>query len=297
MYYRQRKKGLVQEETRVLLRVLTRKVKREIGRYKTEKWQSFLSTVQDSHDRPEKAFWNYLSRVYKPKTLPFSKLAVNGKSLSDEQVITDELYKYYEEQFQPPSIDKNDPHDAEIEKEYIEMKRVLEASNEPVRATSTFEITKYIKKLKGKKSTGYDSVSNYMLKLLPPGYVGCLTKCFNKWLTECSYPEPWKTAKIITLSKLKSSTLGESQQLLPIEQSGFRPGCLLPTRVLSIYQEVKNNLAGNIPTLAIYYDYQKAYDKVWHIGLSVKLYRLGMPHGLLKMIVSWLSGRKAYINF
>ncbi|CAF1590277.1 unnamed protein product [Didymodactylos carnosus] len=326
MYYRQRKKGHVQEETRVLLRVLTREVKREIGRYKTEKWQSFLSTVQDSHDRPEKAFWNYLSRVYKPKTLPFSKLAVNGKSLSDEQEITDELYKYYEEQFQPPSLDKNDPHDAEIEKEYIEMKKVLETSNEPVRATSIFEITKYIKKLKEKKSAGYDSVSNYMLKLLPPGYAGCLTKCFNKWLTECSYPEPWKIAKIITLSKLKAGVprcdqtrpisllathsklfekvllkrvrhWAENQQLVPIEQSGFRPGCLLPTRVLSIYQEVKNNLAGNIPTLAIYYDYQKAYDKVWHIGLVVKLYRLEMPHGLLKMIVSWLSGRKAYVNF
>ncbi|CAF0995715.1 unnamed protein product [Didymodactylos carnosus] len=207
---------------------------------------------RDSHDRPEKAFWNYLSRVYKPKTLPFFKLAVNGKSLSDEQEITDELYKYYEEQFQPPSIDKNDPHDAEIDKEYIEMKKVLETSNEPVRATSIFEITKYIKKLKGKKSAGYDSVSNYMLKLLPPGYVDCLTKCFNKWLTECSYPEPWKMAKIIILSTLKAGVprcdqtrpisllathsklfekvllervrhWAESQQLVPIEQSGFRP--------------------------------------------------------------------------
>ena len=29
-------------------------------------------------------------------------------------------------------------------------------------------------------------------------------------------------------------------QLIPSEQSGFRPGCLLPTRVLSIYQEVDN---------------------------------------------------------
>jgi len=59
----------------------------------------------------------------------------------------------------------------------------------------------------------------------------------------------------------------ETNKLVPIEQLGFHPGCLLPTRVLSIYQEVKNNMAANIPTLAVYVDYQKAYDKVWHKGL------------------------------
>jgi hypothetical protein len=89
----------------------------------------------------------------------------------------------------------------------------------------------------------------------------------------------------------------ESNQLVPIEQSGFRPNCLLPTRVLSIYQEVKNNMAANVPTLAIYVDYQKAYDRVWHIGLLVKLFRLGMPLGLLKIVASWLKNRRAYVVF
>ena len=89
----------------------------------------------------------------------------------------------------------------------------------------------------------------------------------------------------------------ETNQLIPPEQSGFRPGCLLPTRVLSIYQEVNNNMAANIPTLAIYVDYQKAYDKVWHAALIVKLNRLGMPQGLLEVITSWLTDRQAYVAF
>ena len=89
----------------------------------------------------------------------------------------------------------------------------------------------------------------------------------------------------------------ERNQLIPSEQSGFRPGCLLPTRVLSIYQEVDNNRAANIPMLAIYVDYQKAYDKVWHAALIVKLNRLGTPHGLLKFVVSWLINRQAYVVF
>jgi hypothetical protein len=50
-------------------------------------------------------------------------------------------------------------------------------------------------------------------------------------------------------------------------------------------------------TLAIYVDYKKAYDLVWHAGLLVKLHGLGVPLELLKMTLSWLINRKAYIAF
>jgi hypothetical protein len=89
----------------------------------------------------------------------------------------------------------------------------------------------------------------------------------------------------------------EGNSLVPREQSGFRSKCLLQTRVLSIYQEIKNNLAANAPTLAIYVDYEKAYDRVWHMGLLVKLYKLDIPLNLLKMIESWLDKRTAFISF
>jgi len=52
-----------------------------------------------------------------------------------------------------------------------------------------------------------------------------------------------------------------------------------------------------MPTLAIYVDYKKAYDMVWHAGLLVKLKELRIPDELLKMIMSWLSNRRAYITF
>ena len=64
-----------------------------------------------------------------------------------------------------------------------------------------------------------------------------------------------------------------------------------------MYQEIKNSLAGNVPTLGIYVDYKKAYDLAWHTGLIVKLYRMQIPTELLKIIHSWLINRKAYISF
>ena len=56
-------------------------------------------------------------------------------------------------------------------------------------------------------------------------------------------------------------------------------------------------VAANLPTLAVYVDYQKAYDRVWHAALLFKLRRLGMPLDLLKMTESWLKDRKAYVVF
>ncbi|CAF4507564.1 unnamed protein product, partial [Rotaria socialis] len=33
-------------------------------------------------------------------------------------------------------------------------------------------------------------------------------------------------------------------------------------------------MAANIPTLALYVDYQKAYDRVWHAALICKLEKM-----------------------
>ena len=108
-------------------------------------------------------------------------------------------------------------------------------------------------------------------------------------------PTHSKLFEKIVLERVK--IWAEGAQIVSAEQSGFRPGGLLGTRVLSISQEVKTSLAANMPALAVYIDFKKAYDIVWHAGLMVKLYRLGMPLNLLKITLSWLKDRQAYIVF
>ena len=48
------------------------------------------------------------------------------------------------------------------------------------------------------------------------------------------------------------------------------------------FQEVKNKLAANAPTLAIYVDYKKAYDRLWDMGLLVEFFGLGISMNLLQ---------------
>ena len=271
-------------------------------------------------------FWSYLSRIYKSRSLPFYRLLSDNIVLSEQSQITNELYKYYSEQFKPPVVDFADAHDVKIDTEYNEILRNLAKSEEQMERTNYEEMRRSIRSLKPKKSAGFDQISNHMIKKLPPSYVECLVNCFNQWLKDCKYLDAWKLAKIVTLNKLKAGVpkcdqtrpisllathsklfeklilnrvryWAETNNLVPVEQSGFRPKCLLPSRVLSIYQEVKNSMAANTPSLAVYVDYQKAYDRVWHAALVTKLWRLCIPISLLRMIMSWLLDRKAYVVF
>ena len=325
-FYHLRQKGILCEETRLLLRVRTRETGRNIGKYKATQWQKFLATIQQAHDMRDKRFWLYMSSIYKARSLPFYKLMSASKVVVEEKEIAQELLKYYSEQFKQIPPRQRDAHEEKIDAECKHILEILAESKEEMKQTNVREVTWFIRSLKPKTSTGFDQISNAIIKKLPPSYIEYLVCCFNQWLRDSTYLEEWKIARIITLNKLKSGTpkceqtrpisllathsklfekiilsrlrdWAESNNLVPAEQSGFRPRCLLPTRVLSIYQEIRNNLAANVPTLAIYIDYQKAYDRVWHSALITKLWRFDIPHGLLKMIIAWLKSRRAYVSF
>ncbi|CAF4619847.1 unnamed protein product [Rotaria socialis] len=203
-YYRERQICNINEETRVLLRVITKEVKIEIAKYKTGKWGEFLSKIQETNDNKEHAFWLYLSRIYKHRSLPFSKLDTSTAILTNENEIKDKLYRYYSEQFQTPNTDMSDPYEVQIDIEYLERMNKLAMANESVETTNIVAIKKQISQLKPKKSCEFDAVSNYMIKKIPLGCISCLANCFNTWLKEYRYPDVWKLAKIITLNKLKA---------------------------------------------------------------------------------------------
>ncbi len=124
----------------MLLRASTGEVKIEILKYKSNKWQEFLSKIQETHDNTERAFWLYLSRIYKHKTLPFSKLDTDKTGLTKTNEISEELYRYCSEQFKAQSTNLSDTHEIEIETEYLELMNELTMLNEKIEMTNVLEI-------------------------------------------------------------------------------------------------------------------------------------------------------------
>ena len=49
-------------------------------------------------------------------------------------------------------------------------------------------------------------------------------------------------------------------------------------------------------TIGVFLDMEKAFDRVWHAGLKLKLRLLGLPDIILRWISSFLSDRKLRVN-
>ncbi|CAF4049041.1 unnamed protein product [Rotaria magnacalcarata] len=79
----------------------------------------------ESHDGNGKHFWSHLSKIYKPKTLPISKLKAGSITIADQQEITNMLYSYYKEQANSPNIDENEQHDQKIVGDYSKIMNTL----------------------------------------------------------------------------------------------------------------------------------------------------------------------------
>lgn len=196
--------------------------------------------------------------------------------------------------------------------------------DEPALQVDTSTVVQLIKGLNGKKSTGPDGISNFLIKRLSSVFVVRLSKLFAACLEQEYFPRAWKSAKILPIFKKKDPTnpanyrpislvscLGKllerillrylldemiEKQLLPKYQTGFRPGhsCLDAASVLRD-MVVHHGYSQRDFVVVCLLDISKAFDSVWIEGLLCKLESFGINRSLRQLITSFLSDREAHV--
>ena len=53
---------------------------------------------------------------------------------------------------------------------------------------------------------------------------------------------------------------------------------------------------GGVATVVTFFDFEKAYDKVWRDGLLYKMMKLGIPYKFIKYTRHFLSARKTRVE-
>ena len=172
------------------------------------------------------------------------------------------------------------------------------------------------------KAHGCDNISIAMIKICDITIVEPLCMIFDKCLTTGQYPSIWKKANIIPIHKKGSRQSKNNYRpisLLPVfgkllekllfdsiynhlcanglliaHQSGFRSGDSTINQLLSISHEIYTVFeeTPSRETRAVFLDFSKAFDKVWHEGLRYKLECNGIAGNLLHLIQNFLSNRK-----
>ena len=176
-----------------------------------------------------------------------------------------------------------------------------------------------VNSLSTRKATGQDLIHNKLLKAASDVTCVHLTGVFNRCLNECIFPSFRKTAIVTPVYKKGNATLCNNcrpisllncvgkvferciqkhvyefvmlNNMITQSQSGFLSGDSTTNQLLCVYGYLGSNFDERITTQSVYFDIFKAFDRVWHRGLILKLESIGIRGNLLKWFHSYLTDR------
>ena len=187
--------------------------------------------------------------------------------------------------------------------------------------TDAQEIRSLITNLPAKNSSGYDEISNNLLKKLISSLVHPLEKIFSKSLNQGIFPELMKLADISPL--FKSKLVNDAKNYRPISllltiskvlekimyqrtysfmettgqiynsQYGFRSQHSCESAVSELTSEIIKDLQNGMYTAALFLDLSKAFDTLEHKVLLEKMNRYGTS---LNWFKSYLENNKIRVK-
>ena len=193
------------------------------------------------------------------------------------------------------------------------------------RSTTSFELKTVtpamvlgiIKGMKSKSSSGFDKISNKLIKAAKEVLVYPITDIINSSIVQGKVPDQWKLAKVIALhkggektdknnyrpisllsafSKILEKTVHKQlytfleSKILCEEQFGFRNGRSTEQAIINYMKNIEEG-EENAYHASVFVDIRKAFDTVSHRILLAKMEHLGIRGNSLKWFEDYLKNR------
>ncbi|GFT51163.1 probable RNA-directed DNA polymerase from transposon X-element [Trichonephila clavipes] len=227
------------------------------------------------------AQWEKHIKVFRPRTTLFG-----GNPPYYAEVIADSL----QEHFEPNHVADREEFDQRIHEEVANF--LATPHVQEIEPTTPTEVLTYVQRIKPKKSPGLDQITNHSWKtavvipILKPDKNPELAQNYRPIsLLSCLS----KVYEFVLLQRLNQHCAA-ANFIIP-QQCGFRPKCSTVHQLLRVTELIHSGFAKHEATGILFLDIAKAFDKIWHDGLLIKLIRLDFPAPLIKSIHSFLSHR------
>lgn len=272
---------------------------------------------------------SYLNPGVKTTTYPLKD--ANGKRIGSDEEKLAAFKNLYDDIFSPPEVDEKsratyveaNAYFTSIRDKYQEVRLRPEAHdlNQVVTPKHIIQVLKNVKNT----SPGEDGIYYIHVRNLPEVALLYLAKIYEtSW--RCAYsPDRWKQTCMIlkpkpgkdlsdpknyrpltsapVLGKVNEKVVNselkcylEVNDLLPESQAGFRNKRSTQDQLLKLIQEVRRNFQLGRVTMATFFDVNKAFDKMTHDGVALKMKRMGLSEVTIALLVNFLTGRTTKIK-
>ncbi len=285
---------------------MARLVKEALTELNNESFQQYLTALSPSKDG-DYSLWKASRRITKTTTTSIPLKNEAGEMVSDNLNKANLFASSLEEVFKPNDI-KTDV-----------VPYVTLGGLDVIKHASPIEVAEVLDKLKVKKTPGPDRVNADMLKNLSKKGIVYLTKLINTALRLKYVPKEWKLADVIMIlkpgkppdavssyrpisllsiiSKVFERILlprikihVDNQDILPEEQFGFRAKHGTIEQAHRLANHISQALENKQYCPTVFLDVARAFDRVWHEGLTYKLSKI-LPSAYCELIQSYLSER------
>ncbi|GFV89575.1 probable RNA-directed DNA polymerase from transposon X-element [Trichonephila clavipes] len=240
-------------------RTLSREIAKDIQAYSRVQWEKHIEALSPV----DNTLWRKSSLLRKPfQSIPPLKGALGSIAITPiekAEVIADSL----QVQFEPNHVAGRELFDQRIHDEvtnFINTPHVQE-----IEPTTPTEVLSYVQRLKPRKSPDLirflipDKDSALPSNYRPISLLSCLSKVYE----------------FVLLQRLNQHCAAFNF-IIP-QQCGFRPKCSTVHQLLRVTELIHSGFAKHEATGILFLDIAKAFDKIWHDGLLIKLIRLDFP--------------------
>ena len=256
-----------------------------------------------------KSFWQHMKEVQgKSKQTVIPKLISNDITATTDLEKAEVLNGFFSSQTILPNCGTSLPDKLSLPQNTRSFNTLHTTPKE------VFDILSHLKK---GKAPGIDDITPDLLRLCAKGIAESLSALFNKSFASSTFPTQWKMALVVPIFK-KGDKCNPSNyrpiSLLPVlskvlervvheklsnflrpwlikNQSGFKKADGTVPQLVRLTQEWSNAVDDGRYVAAVFFDLKKAFDRVWHEGLFVKLRAAGIEGAALRWLVSFLADR------
>lgn len=288
-------------------------------------YDTFLKSVEASIEGNNiKHFWRYVNSKKGSNSIP-STMSFGGKTTSDQKEICDLFSSYFSSVFVPIDSTSDNTSTLHVVNPSVGHTSASISINNVISNISITraDILRKINKLDVNKGAGPDKIPPFVIKNCRKSLCTPLLIIFNTSLRLSIFPTQWKTAHIVPVFKSGDKSRCDNYRpisilsclaklfeslvydvlyfhiypILSTRQHGFIRNRSTTSNLLEYKNYLCSAFAKRIQVDSIYTDFSKAFDKISHKILIIKLSNHYGIHGnLLRWVESYLSRRNQLVT-